>query len=433
LDNKTVHLSKVKRKDNALYPYSRGTKGGTITIIVFALMMTGCSNKDNSTGPSDMTNIATIYLDNSQQVIRGFGGVNMPGWTSVGDLTAGQVQEAFGTGPGQIGLSILRIRVPYDTVDFKLEVPTARLVKSLGVSTIFASPWSPPPSMKSNNNIVEGILNANSYADYANYLKAFANYMSSNGAPLYAISVQNEPDAAVTYESCSWNASQLLNFVKTNASAIGTSVIVPESENFNHSLSDPILNDPAAAANVSIIGGHIYGGGLTSYPLAASKGKEVWMTEHLVLDTNWVDALGTAKEINDCMNAGMNAYVWWYIRRYYGLIDENSNITKRGYVMSQYARFVRPGYNMVAATASPQTNIDISAYKNGSKFVMIVLNRNSSSTSQKFIIQNGAVNTFTPYVTSSTQNCTQRNDITVSSGSFTVTLDPLSVTTFVSN
>jgi glucuronoarabinoxylan endo-1,4-beta-xylanase len=99
--------------------------------------------------------------------------------------------------------------------------------------------------------------------------------MSSNGAPLYAISLLNEPDALVNYESCSWDATQLLNFVKSNAPAIGINIFVPESENFIHSLSDPILNDPVAVANVSIIGGHIYGGGLTSYPLAVSKSKEV--------------------------------------------------------------------------------------------------------------------------------------------------------------
>jgi len=416
-----------------MHPYSKGTNPVIFTIMIFVLIIAGCSNKDETTGPSGLTNVATIYFNNPQQIIRGFGGVNMPGWSSVGDLTTGQVQKAFGSGSGQIGLSILRIRVPYDTVDFKLEVPTAKLVKSMGVSTIFASPWSPPPSMKSNNNIVGGILNTNSYTDYATYLKAFAGYMSSNGAPLYAISVQNEPDASVTYESCSWNASQLLNFVKTNASAIGTPVIVPESQNFDHTLSDPILNDPVAAANVPIIGGHIYGGGLTSYPLAVSKGKEVWMTEHLVLDTNWVDALGTGKEINDCMNAGMNAYVWWYIRRYYGLIDENSNITKRGYVMSHYARFVRPGFYKVIATANPQTNVDVTAYKNSTKTVIVVLNRNSSSISQTFNIQNVAATAFTPYVTSSNQNCIQRDDVLLSSGSFTVTLDALSVTTFVSN
>ena len=118
----------------------------------------------------------------------------------------------------------------------------------------------PPAWMKSNNNIVGGRLNDTSYAGYATHLKAFADYMSSNGVPLRAISIQNEPDVNVNYESCDWTASEMLKFVKENAPAIGTDIIVPESYNFNHTISDAILNDPAAAANVSIIGGHIYGG-----------------------------------------------------------------------------------------------------------------------------------------------------------------------------
>jgi glucuronoarabinoxylan endo-1,4-beta-xylanase len=416
-------LSHVPTKD-------RNILGGVPLILV--LMMVGCSKLEESpTGPSE-TNAAIVYLDSIRQVIRGFGGVNMPGWEDVGDLTTDQVNKAFGTGSGQIGMTILRIRVPYDETQFNLEVPTARLATSLG-AIIFASPWSPPSSMKTNNSIVGGRLADTSYAAYAAYLKAFADYMSSNGAPFYAISVQNEPDVSVTYESCDWNASQLLTFVKNNASVIGVRIIVPESGNFDHALSDPILNDPAAAANVAIIGGHIYGGGLTSYPLAVSKGKEVWMTEHLVLDTDWIGAFNTGAEIGDCMNAGMNAYVWWYIRRFYGPIDENGEVTKRGYVMSQYARFVRPGFIRVSATARPQTNVDVTAYKNGSKVVIIALNSRSSSVSQLFMLRSGTASTFTPYVTSSTKNCAQGSAITVSSGGFTATLDPSSVTTFVSN
>ena len=89
----------------------------------------------------------------------------------------------------------------------------------------------------------------------------------------------------------------MLKFVKENAAAIGTDIIVPESFNFNHTISDAILNDPTAAANVAIIGGHIYGGGIGSYPLAESKGKEVWMTEHLDADTTWTDVFARGKEI----------------------------------------------------------------------------------------------------------------------------------------
>jgi glucuronoarabinoxylan endo-1,4-beta-xylanase len=139
-------------------------------LLVFALMVPGCSKKENPvTGPSDsIPGAATISLNSTQQVIRGFGGQNMPGW--IPDLTPGQVQEAFGTGIGQIGMTILRIRVPYDSAKFILEVPTAQLAKLLG-ATIIASPWTPPPSMKSNTNIIGGILNTSSYSDYANYFE----------------------------------------------------------------------------------------------------------------------------------------------------------------------------------------------------------------------------------------------------------------------
>jgi O-glycosyl hydrolase len=60
----------------------------------------------------------------------------------------------------------------------------------------------------------------------------------------------------------------------------GTKLMVAESYNFNRTMTDPILNNATAAAQVSIIARHIYGNGFSDYPLARTKGKEVWMTEH---------------------------------------------------------------------------------------------------------------------------------------------------------
>ncbi|MFC1481416.1 hypothetical protein ACFL6E_04115 [Candidatus Neomarinimicrobiota bacterium] len=237
----------------------------------------------------------------------------MPGWSHFGDLTPDQVNIAFGADSGQIGLSILRIRISFDASEFQLEVPTAQLAQSLG-AIVIASPWTPPAWMKTNNNIVRGRLSDTSYASYANHLKVFADHMSDNGVPLYGISIQNEPDVWVNYESCFWNTTEMLRFVKENGPSIATDIIAPESYNFKHTISNALLNDPQAVENVSIIGGHLYGRGLKSYPLALSKGKEVWMTEHLDRDTTYIGALKTGKEINDCMGADMSAYVWWVIR-----------------------------------------------------------------------------------------------------------------------
>ena len=377
--------------------------------------------------------VAAVYSDSVQQYIRGFGAANILPWRP--DMTAAQVQKGFGAGDGQIGFSMLRLRIPYtdDVNEFSAQVPTAALAHSLG-AIVFATPWTPPPAMKSTNNIVGGMLNDSSYAAYAAHLKGFADFMTNNGAPLYAVSIQNEPDASVTYESCSWNATQFLNFTKNDAASIGARIIMPESESFVHSLSDSTLNDSSAASNVSIIGGHIYGSGLAPYPLAVSKGKEMWMTEHLVLDTTWTAVLGTGREIHDCMNAGMNAYVWWYIVRYYGPIGDDGNVTKRGFVMSQYARFVRPGYYKIKCNAQPQRNVWVSSYKDGTsaRVVLVALNTGTSAVQQAFAVTHGSMSSFSSYTTSATKSCLRGADIPAAHGAFTATLDPSSIMTFVS-
>ena len=386
---------------------------------------------------------AIIYLDSTQQVIRGFGAANILPWRP--DMTATEIVKAFGTEDGQIGFSILRLRIPPDTYGFAANVATAQAAHAMG-ATIIASPWSPPDSMKTNGSPVGGRLLESSYDDFAAHLKSFVDYMADNGVPIHAVSVQNEPDVSVTYESCDYNAAEMLKFMQENAPSVGTGVFAPESYHFDHSLSDPILNDSTATANTAFIGGHIYGGGLVPYPLAESKGKEIWMTEHLSgqddYTNNWSWSLAVAKEINACMNAGMSAYIWWYIVRYYGPISDGEHtaygrkgtVTKKGYVMSQFARFIRPGFVRVAATYNPQAQVYVTAYKSDSDIVIVAVNESSASVSQTFSLPDLAdVDTaFTPYVTSETKNCIQESDINMSGGSLTALLDSRSITTFVS-
>jgi glucuronoarabinoxylan endo-1,4-beta-xylanase len=378
--------------------------------------------------------VSVVEMDSVQQHIRGFGGANIIPWRAA--MTDVQTQRAFGAGPGELGFSILRLRVPFDTsaAEKTLDVAVAQKAQALG-AIVFASPWTPPPVLKSSSNIVGGRLNDSSYAAYADHLKWFTGYMANNGAPLYAISIQNEPDITVTYESCDWNATQILRFLKIHAGAIGTKVMAPESFHFNQALSDSTLNDPAAAANLGIIGGHIYGGGVATYPLAVSKGKEVWMTEYLDTLRTWSAVLNTGRGIHDCMNVGWNAYVWWYIVRYYGPLDEDGTVTKRGYVMSQYARFVRPGYYKIKCHPTPQRNVYVSSYKDPvtSKVVIVALNSGTTSLQQTFAFTRGSITAVSQYTTTQTKNCEKGADFSIMAGRLTVTLEPSSITTFVSH
>ncbi len=391
--------------------------------------------------------LVTIYPDSSRQIIRGFGGANIVGWNpglNYGDMTKAELQTCFGNGQGQLGLTILRLRIPPDSTQFNINVPSAKYVEALG-ATVFASPWTPPAWMKSNNSTIGGTLDTNEYAAYAGHLKEFADYMASQGAPLYAISIQNEPDANVNYESCYWSPTDFLNFCKYDAQLIGTKVMMPESESFNHSFSDPTLNDSLAASHISIIAGHLYGTSPAPYPLAEEKGKEVWMTEHLIGNNSngnlWPMSLDIGKEINDCMNSGYNAYVYWWIVRFYSLIGDGSRgttlgqPTKRGYVMSQYSKFIRPGYFRIKCNQTPQRNVYLSAYKDSasSKVVIVALNMNSYKVYQTFSLENGNIISVSPYTTSANENVKKGNDINVTNGSFTSFLEPSTITTFVSN
>jgi glucuronoarabinoxylan endo-1,4-beta-xylanase len=50
------------------------------------------------------------------------------------------------------------------------------------------------------------------------------------------------------------------------------------------------------------------------------------------------------------------------IRRAYGLMTEDGVVSKRGYAMAQYAKFIRPGFVRVAATQPAAANVTVTTY-----------------------------------------------------------------------
>jgi glucuronoarabinoxylan endo-1,4-beta-xylanase len=407
------------------------------TFIVIACKKSGSPSAPNNPGgpvKQDTTQGSATTIDPTKvdQTIRGFGGATV----FLGSLSTAEMNKLYGNADTtQLGLTVLRIRIdPGGQANWGTELGNAQKAIANG-AIVMATPWSPPANFKTNGNTIGGSLDTAHYSDYANYLNSFAAYMSANGAPLYALSVQNEPDISVTYESCNWTQQQLFNFVKHNASAIqNVRLIAAESFHFDQSYTDPILNDSAAAAHLSIVGGHIYGAGLVPYPQAVAAGKEVWMTEHLDTSVDWNGALNTAKEIGDCMAvAGFNVYNWWYLKRFYGPIDDNDNPTKRGFVMAQFSKYIRPGYQRIDATYNPTSDIYVSAYKKGTSLVIVAINMGSAIVSQPFSIGSSAPSSFTPHTTSASASLSSGPAVSVAGGSFTYVLAPKSITTLVSN
>lgn len=378
--------------------------------------------------PSSSTFSACIDFASLQQEIDGFGAASV----GHGALTTTELDAAFKNDTNtQLGLSIIRVEVRVEGQSaWAEEKANAAGAKARGATYAMASPWTPPASMKSNSNTVGGSLSASAYADYAAYLKSFADTM---GSDVDIISMQNEPNITVTYVSCNWNPTQMFNFVKNNAQDIGKSVLMPETSNYDKSYSDPVLNDVTAASHITHVGLHLYGAGPTVYTLAVQKQKHVWMTEHMYDPEDIGTMMTMAKEIMDCMNSQMNAYVWWYLRvPNCNLITSSGTLTNKGAIMGQFSKFVRPGAQRATAPYQPQSNVYVQAYA-GTKNVIIALNRNTTAQTQDFTISSGTFANAHKYTTSNSKKLADDGPIAVNNGAFTASLDPQSVTTFVAD
>lgn len=409
----------------------------SLTLAVSAIMpMPFQASKETAHAASDVT----VNLADEKQSMQGIGGINFPTWIS--DLSASQRETAFGNDANQLGFTILRIHVDENKSNWSKELATAKAAAAKG-ALIFASPWNPPASMceKFTRN---GVANQNrlkysSYGAYADYLNEFVTYMKNNGVNLYAISVQNEPDYAHTWTW--WTPQEMLNFMKNYAGRINCKVMGPESFSYLKNMSDPILNDPAALKNLDILGTHFYGTQASNmtYPLFKQKGagKELWMTEVYVPDSNssadaWPSALQVSVNMNNAFAIGdMQAYVWWYIRRSYGPMKEDGSISKRGYCMAQYSKFVRRGYKRVDATMNPSSKVYVSAFKGDGKVVIVATNDNDSAYTQKFNVTNGNIKKVDRYRTSANENLAKTSNLELTGNGFYAFLPARSVSTFV--
>ena len=458
-----------------VYSPPAGTVESTAGTVTLSVTFTPTDTTDYNTATASVslivtseTSTATVDFGTAKQTIRGFG--VSEAW--YGSMSNAEITALYGMGSGNLGLSIMRLRIApatwtsstqtADTAQWTTELGNGKAAQALG-ATIFASPWTPPASMKTNDSTNEGSLSTSSYADYAAYLKAYVSYATSQGVTLYAVSMQNEPDwnpcdssgtdegptGKDCYESCLWTAAQMDTWVANNASLLtaGTNpvkLIMPEALGFSSSMSDTALNDSTADANISIIGGHLYGSTLYYYANAVNKGKDVWMTEHYLspvsggTTTSIADALAAAKEIHNSMTVGQyNAYVWWWAvqsstsSEETELLDVNYNPTYFGYAMAQFSRFVRPGYVRYNATSTPATGVFLSAYGGNGHQVIVAINSTSSAVSLPIQIEIQTVNSMTPYQTTSSAYVSQLSAITVINNEFTASLPAESITTFV--
>ena len=134
---------------------------------------------------------------------------------------------------------------------------------------IMASPWSPPPWMKTNNQMNHGGKLKEEFQDtWAEYYCKYIEFYERDGVPIWGISVQNEPEAVQTWDSCIYTGEEERDFIKNflgpalkrNKYLDKKLVIWDHNRDIMVERSRTILSDPDAAQYVWGTGFHWYNG-----------------------------------------------------------------------------------------------------------------------------------------------------------------------------
>lgn len=132
---------------------------------------------------------------------------------------------------------------------------------------MLASPWSPPKWMKSNNNMNQGgKLLPEYFESWAKYYVKFIEAYESAGIPIWGLTVQNEPEAVQTWDSCIYTGEEERDFVKNylgpklhkNGHADKKILIWDHNRDKIVERASIVLEDPDAAKYVWGTGFHWY-------------------------------------------------------------------------------------------------------------------------------------------------------------------------------
>lgn len=397
---------------------------------------------DNPVGSSDLQ----VQHWDALQYMDGFGACDR--FTAA--FSDAQADFFFGTGSGQIGLTLLRATM---YPDGSLSEATNHQKAAARGARVWFAPWTAPGAWKSNGDDNNGgHLSPGHYSDWANRLAAGVTILAGEGVTCYAVSVQGEPNWSASYNSMIYTAAELRDFLKVLGPAVAavnpaTLIMLPEtigatgsgnSDGTNtQAYMDAVLADGTAAPYFGIAAIHQYDG------VAAlnTNGRPLWHTEmssfetfdatmtHGLVVAGWIhEALTTAK----CST--------WHYWRILGLVNDNQGLighdgggelTKRAYVLGNWARFVRPGWYRVRLTGSI-TNASVTAFKEigTGKIAVVCINATAGAVSGTIGIYGLTITSLIPYRTSSTEDMAALAAVSVTRGVFTAALPASSVTTF---
>ncbi len=280
---------------------------------------------------------------------------------------------------------------------------------------LFASPWSPPGWMKTNGEMLHGGRLKPEYRDaWARYFVRFVQAYEQAGVPVWGLTVQNEPMAVQTWESCIFTAEEERDFVRDHLgpaleqAGLGRLklMIWDHNRGLLYQRAQAVYDDPQAARYVWGAGFHWYvGDHFDNVRLLhdAFPEKALLFTEGCHGPFSWerLDEWGFGETYGLSMLRDLNNWAcgWtdWNV-----LLDERGGPNHVGnfcfapvhgdtrdgtlrymssyYYIGHFSKFIRPGARRVAATSNDDS-LEVTAFENpDGRLAVVVLNRSERET-----------------------------------------------------
>ncbi len=381
-------------------------------------------------------NVVNLYPEIEYQTFHGFGGaVTEAAGYSFSKLEKGKQEEILAKYFGEDGLRYHFIRTHIDSCDFSLgnysamDDPEDKEMKSFSLKRdeeyilpllrraralkgedfdLMLTPWSPPAFMKTNNDRNHGGKLKEEYKEFwAEYICRYIKEYEALGFPVNRITVQNEPDAVQTWDSCSFNPAEEKEFlrdylykalVKNGLSHVKINIWDHNKERV-YERANAIIDEETdkmidGVAFHWYTGDHFEAVGLTK---DAFPGKELIFTEGCVeysrFDAGQLrNAQMYAHDIIGNLNAGMTAFIDWNI-----LLDEKGGPNHVGnlcdapvmvntedgsyeeklsfHYIKHFSRYIDREAKRIALTKYTD-RLEMTAFKNPDKsVVLVVLNK----------------------------------------------------------
>ena len=321
-------------------------------------------------------------------------------------------------------------------LQFKIPLIKRAMATSGNRLKLFASPWSPPAYMKSNHDMLHGgTLLPEYYHAWALYYTKFIKSYRAAGVPLWGITIQNEPMATQTWESCVYQADAERDFLKNHLGPVmaqeGTSDVNIMVWDHNRDLivqrAQTIFDDPAAAKYAWGIGFHWYedwSGGTQMYDNVELVSR-LYPDKHIVFTEGtpanfdstaygrWSLGEAYGKSMIYDFNSGAEGWTDWNI-----LLDERGGpnhvgnfcfapvhadtrtgkliFTNSYYYIGHFSKFIRPGAKRILAAASRSMLLTTAFVNEDGSVAVVVMNPTSKGGAYNLVVGASSVEIHSP-------------------------------------